>query len=539
MTNPSPLQLDIFDAIEHDSSSLVIDAKAGSGKTTTIVEGAKLIPSFQSCLFLAFNKDIATELKSRLPSNIQAKTFHSHCNQALSRHLPFRPRVDADKVRWILKDNLSEKDFFIYGSFVQRLVSHAKSSALGTHLAPLDRDSLTQIIDHFGLSMWDDDADESYAVDLAIETLLKSNSETGRIDFDDMLYLCVLRKVHFDKFNVVFVDEAQDTNYVQRWLLHRFLPPLAPSGFEQSYKANGGAVSRLIAVGDPHQAIYGFRGADSDAMKLIKGEFNAKELPLSVSFRCAKEIVKAAKILVPDIEHHDDSPDGSVSVLHEYGPEDFCSSDAILCRNTAPLVSMAFGLLKRNVGCKIKGREIGKGLVTLIEKMKVNDLDLLDEKLTAYKDKEVRKALRRGNTAQADAIEDKIECINVFIEQLDANEQNVSSLIRRIENLFADSVSGLLTLCTVHKSKGLEWPTVFILDKHLMPSKYAKQDWQLKQEYNLIYVATTRAKLHLRYITAGDWKTKKSTEPTPTPKGLDPEFKSDLQLKRERILAEL
>jgi DNA helicase II / ATP-dependent DNA helicase PcrA len=533
MTNPSPLQLAIFDSIENENRSLLIDAKAGSGKTTTIVHGASLIPKSQSCLFLAFNKDIATELKSRLPMSVQAKTFHAHCNQALSRHLPHRPRIDSDKVRWILKDNLNEKDFFTYGSFVQRLVSYAKGSALGTHLAELSEENLQTLIDHFSLSLWNEDADEKYAIDLAIQTLRQSNDDRNRIDFDDMLYLCVLEKVRFDKFNIVFVDEAQDTNYVQRWLLHQFLP------LRGNAQATGEVVSRLIAVGDPNQAIYGFRGADSDAMDLIGNEFNCKRLPLSVSFRCAKEIVKKAQSLVPDIEAHDNSPLGSVSMLSEYGPEDFSPTGAILCRNVAPLVRFAFDLIRRNVPCKIKGRDIGKGLTTIIEKMKVDDLDLLDEKLTVYREKEVRKALRRGNTAAADAIEDKIDCINIFIEQLDATEQNSRSLVRRIEAMFQEQVSGMLLLCTVHKAKGLEWETVFILDKQLMPSKYAKLDWQLKQEHNLMYVAITRAKLHLKYITSNGWKRKQSQEPTPTPIGFDPEFKSPEQKRREQILATL
>jgi DNA helicase-2/ATP-dependent DNA helicase PcrA len=524
ITNPSPLQLAIFNSIEHESCSLLIDAKAGSGKTSTIVHGASLIPKSQSCLFLAFNKDIATELKKRLPMSVQAKTFHSHCNQALSRHLPYRPRVDSDKVRWLLKDSLSDKDFFIYGSFVQRLVSHAKSSALGTHLAEDSHENFGQIIDHFGLSMWDEDADEKYAIELAQKTLKASNQDSGRIDFDDMLYLCVLRKVNFDKFNVVFVDEAQDTNYVQRWLLHRFLPTAARPGCGM----NGEIVSRLIAVGDPHQAIYGFRGADSDAMKLIKEEFNCKELPLSVSYRCSKEVVKKAQELVKDIDHHDQSPDGSVSMLGAFGPEDFGPSDAILCRNVAPLVKFAFDLIRRQVPCKIKGRDTGKGLITLIEKMKVDDLDLLDEKLTAYRDKEVRKHMIRGNMAQVDAIEDKVACINIFMEKLDGASQNVRSLIRRIESMFQETVSDILMLCTIHKAKGLEWETVFILDKHLMPSKYAKQEWQLKQEYNLTYVAITRAKLHLKFISSEGWK------PTPST-----DTRSDEQKRREEILASL
>jgi superfamily I DNA/RNA helicase len=60
--------------------------------------------------------------------------------------------------------------------------------------------------------------------------------------------------------------------------------------------------------------------------------------------------------------------------------------------------------------------------------------------------------------------------------------------------------NGCLTLCTVHKAKGLEWNRVYILDEFLMPSKYARQAWQQQQETNLQYVAVTRAKQELKFI---------------------------------------
>jgi superfamily I DNA/RNA helicase len=60
----------------------------------------------------------------------------------------------------------------------------------------------------------------------------------------------------------------------------------------------------------------------------------------------------------------------------------------------------------------------------------------------------------------------------------------------------------LLTLCSVHKSKGLEWERVFLLGRQdFMPSKWAKKDWMKIQENNLVYVAITRAKLHLVEVT--------------------------------------
>ena len=84
----------------------------------------------------------------------------------------------------------------------------------------------------------------------------------------------------------------------------------------------------------------------------------------------------------------------------------------------------------------------------------------------------------------------------------------MNSLLAKIELTFTDEPNtSRLTLSTVHKAKGLEFETVFILDfDKYMPSKWAAQDWQKVQERNLIYVAVTRAKNKLVYIYSDSWK---------------------------------
>jgi len=83
----------------------------------------------------------------------------------------------------------------------------------------------------------------------------------------------------------------------------------------------------------------------------------------------------------------------------------------------------------------------------------------------------------------------------VLLDSMTPQDRNrgISGLIAIIESMFADNPNGTTTLATVHKSKGMEAPTVYILDKHLMPSKYARQEWQMQQELNLQYVAITRS----------------------------------------------
>lgn len=90
----SPLQTAIFNLIEDpNGGNAIIEAVAGSGKTTTIVEGVKRARG--TTIFLAFNKSIAEELKSR---GVNARTFHSLTYGAVTQHKGVRT-VEADKLR--------------------------------------------------------------------------------------------------------------------------------------------------------------------------------------------------------------------------------------------------------------------------------------------------------------------------------------------------------------------------------------------------------------------------------------------------------
>lgn len=494
MFNPSEQQGLIFDFTAHDTRSFCVIARAGTGKTTTIEHLIPHIPDVKSksVVVLAFNKNAAMNFAGRLPSYIQSKTFHSHCLSVLTPALPRRPRVNENKVFDLIREHMSKDDYYLYGKFVQKLVSHGKNAGVGV-LVPNEQDAWYSLIEHYAMFIGVEDTDEEIAVNFARQILDASNEELGIIDFDDMLYLTLKLRVNFNKWNYVLLDEAQDTNGVQRIILQKMLAP-APLG-------------RLIAVGDPAQSIYGFRGASADAMEEIIDDFDCVTLPLSVSYRCAQEPIAEAQKYVPQIEAHPTAAVGSVKTVDSYDISDFTSSDVILCRVTAPLVTMAFGFIKRNVGVRILGREIGQGLVSLVKRMGTDDIETFSEKLSRYTEREYSKALNRGHESAAAAIEDRTACINVFVEQLSESDRTVRALIARIESLFVNDVRGMLTLCSVHKAKGLEWDNVFILDSDkYMPSKWATKPWQQTQEINLIYVAITRTKLNLRYIKSDGWR---------------------------------
>lgn len=288
MFNPSPQQqaiLDFFDT--QPEKSLMVDAKAGSGKTKVLEMLSHRTPTNLSCVALAFAKVNAVEFEGRFAKHYQCGTFHSRSFKALQRNLPARPRVDVNKTWTIIKDTLGHHDTEHYGKFLNRLVGYGKNAGLGTHLAPNVHDEWYNLIDHFSLQLDSEDADEETAVGYAIDLLDASASDTKTIDFDDMLWLALKRRVIFDKMNVVMLDEAQDTNGVQRELLKSMVAP------------NG--LGRVVIVGDPFQSIYGFRGADADAMTQLRDIFNCETLSLSVSWRCSKVVVAEARtILMPD-----------------------------------------------------------------------------------------------------------------------------------------------------------------------------------------------------------------------------------------------
>lgn len=477
--NWSKYQKAIFAFIKDaDAGNAVVEAVAGSGKSTTIAECMNLVPGGKTAIFLAFNKAIAEELKTR---GVNARTFHSLTYSPVTRSRKAR-NIEPTKLQRIIKEKLSGNDAFLYGPFISRMVGLGRQAGVGCLVADTTQTWL-EICNHHNLELENENAEFGRALELCGQLLRWSNADS-RLDFDDLLYLAVKDGLSLPKFDYVFVDEAQDTNAIQRALLRKILK----------------TDSRIIAVGDPAQAIYGFRGADSNSLNLIAEEFDCKNLPLTVSYRCPTKVVEYARHWVSHIEAAPTAAEGEVLNLGaKWELNKFATGDLIICRTTKPLISFAYKFLRARIPAKIMGREIGQGLKSLIDKLNANGIDNLITKLDAWTEREIEKAVVKQQESKAEAVQDKASAILCLINGMLETERTIPMLLSIIDTLFSDS-KGDITLATIHKAKGLEADTVFWLNSSQCPAKWAKSEWQIQQENNLCYVAVTRAKRRLVLI---------------------------------------
>lgn len=468
---PTPEQEAIREAARKTKDNLLVNALAGAAKTSTLVLVAKAL-STTPILCLAFNKRIALEMQERLPSNCQAMTLNSIGHKAWAKYLGVgRLTLDSSKTYRIVSgiiDGLSPKEKELaYENFsdLLRAVDGAKTAGyIPTGTFPqarglMDDDELEEWLDE-KVSLLEFDIIRA-ASKISIEEGLK-----GTIDFGDQILLPTVFPASFHQFPLVMIDEAQDLSALNHQMLGKI------------------AKQRLIAVGDPCQAIYGFRGAHEDSMALLKKRFEMKEFTLSISFRCPIEVVKAAQWRAPHMKWPEWAKPGTVNYLHEWDSTTIPAEAAIICRNNAPIFGIAIKLLKHGRYPEIVGNDLGKSMIKILKKfgkpaMKRGEvLAAIDE----WRDKKMERA------RESTKVEDQAECLRIFAR----HGKDLGEAIAFAEHIF--NSSGPIKLMTGHKSKGLEFDHVYFLDEELVGKE--------GQDRNLRYVIITRAKESLTYITS-------------------------------------
>lgn len=483
---PSKYQKVAYIYIEKGKGNAVIDAVAGSGKSTTIVNALKLIPKNKRVLFLAFNKAIVEELKIKVGNlnNVDIKTLHSLGASATMRAL--NSQLQPDKYTAWVNNGIKYSSLSPKSELLPEQMSTWKQNIL--KLIDLGRVNLVKSERDLEELAWKHNIDlEDNEVDIAIKGINWGERETQTIDFTDMIYFPNVKQINMFKYDWVFIDECQDLNAAQRNL---FLKCLKPNG-------------RFVAVGDPRQAIYGFAGADVESFNLLKSLPNTVKLPLSVCYRCDTDIINMAKDIVPQIEARAGAPAGVVS--RESVMADVKDGDMILCRVSAPLVKLCMQYIGRGVKAYVKGRDIGTNLINMIKKTNRKQIKDVMERLERELSRIIGKVVAKQGCTEAEAkesemyknYEDKLKAIEVLSEGLVTSQE----VIDRIDMIFSDDNKNGICLSTIHKSKGLESDRVFIICEDKLYLKYCMTvPWMAEQERNLVYVAYTRAKHFLGFI---------------------------------------
>jgi superfamily I DNA/RNA helicase len=487
---PTEEQRVIVDAACTTKDNILINALAGAAKTTTLELICKALP-VQPILSLAFNKRIATEMTKRLPGHVACHTLNAIGHRVWMQAIPKRLVLDTKKSYNILKglvDALprAEKQE-VYESFsdILKLIGQAKLAGYVPEGAPgkalIDSEEFWYEID-------EDLAEIARSiVDRALGESIRQAYQ-GLIDFDDQIYMSTLFGGTFPRYGLVLVDEAQDLSALNHAMLDKLV------------------INRLIAVGDPYQSIYAFRGAMTSSMSTLRERFSMREMNLSISFRCPRAIIERARFRAPHMQWPEWAKEGVVNDLtrvfeereraDSWGAEIIPDGAAVICRNNAPLFRLAFALIRSGRGVSIIGSDIGPSLVKALKKLGPETLN--QEQAYAAIDRWEKERLAKAKGKAT--VKDKAECLRVFVSV----GGSLAGAVAYAESIFRST--GPIQLLSGHKSKGLEWDHVFHLDPERIPSPYCVTDEEIEQEHNVRYVIETRAKVSLTLINMEDYR---------------------------------
>lgn len=484
---PTAEQKRLFTFVEKRDENILIKALAGSGKTSSIIEAATLLPKEKSKLFLAFNKHIQEELKEKLPQDMKCFTTYGIGNASIRRKYGDDIKFNEFKIDNIIKSKSKNWELDVEFDNNDELISTYLSNI--KKLVDLCRLTLTLKPDYvpYIAERFDIYLKSKKDIKRVLKILDEATNDRTQYDYTDMVYLpSIDSSLWMYQYDYVFVDEIQDLNRCQIKILEKCI---------KRDRKTGKIKGRLISVGDAFQNIYGFNGSGDNSFEWFEKFENTAILPLTTSFRCSKNVIRKAQEIVPEIKALDSAPDGMVregNVLEEARGGDF-----VLCRTTMPLVQLFFQFLSQNKKAIIKGSDIGVHLIELVGKVKtIPELHShWSKELLLFRNRLVSEGILNPNEHTGyTTLEDKVNTL-IFLSTY-AND--IEDLKLKIKAIFTDDIDGIC-LSTVHKVKGLEADRVFIVRPDLLPMTTVTKGWQVQQEKNLEYVAITRAKLELIY----------------------------------------
>ena len=336
MFKPSPYQQAITTWTREGRGNAIVNAVAGAGKTSTVGLVASEITGTK--VYLVFNKHNQISAEKKLGhTGLHVFTCHSFGYRILRANASIANRkIDKNKYRNLVRDlakadrkfaALDRDEQWEILSPAFKLVDLGRNDLVDPRSEGAE-DRLHEVADHHALVLPLGYAE--FIMGLVIGALRSGMGKRdgdgqvrlGAVDFGDMLWIPAMYEMREKTYQWVLVDECQDLSAAQRYVAFAAM----------------GKGARMLAVGDPRQAIFGFAGADSSSFAKLAAQADATELPLSVCYRCPRAVVKLAASIVPQIEAAPDAPEGKVTRVREDDVDEMVvEGDMILCRITIHL----------------------------------------------------------------------------------------------------------------------------------------------------------------------------------------------------------
>jgi len=536
---PSHYQQAIFDwvaeASKKDKAALVVDAKAGAGKSTTMEQALEFVPPGQKAVFLAFNTDIANALAERVKDlkNVEAATINAYGRASVVKAFKKGgkpPELVKNKNRLICdelvkklapNEKVADKYESNYGYDMGEVITKRKMMGQLDEKGEMKFPPWKEVLDKFEIDLptssvpTDEYITPQQVTEVLDAAFQQSVDDKTTMEYADQVLwpvmhdLPIISRATGKKASLdwAMVDEVQDLCPLER----EFAKRLAP---------------RHMLVGDPNQSIYAFKGSDPDSMEKMQKELGAEEKPLSICYRCPQKVITEAQAIVPTIEAAPGAPEGSVKTIkHGEFYETLKPGDFVLCRTNAPNVAAALGLIAQGKKANVVGRDIGKSLSRLVERIggkkghKTMPIDQFAAKVQDWHMKETKRLTAEKKEHLLQGLDDKRDCLQALMSKGDVKV--AGDLVKVVQQLFVSDPTPAINFSSVHKAKGLEADNVFIQRPDLLPLPMAlksEDPVQIQQEENLKYVAITRAKKALTWVLPPPKEGEEEGPPAPLPK---------------------
>ena len=476
-------------AIIHSTGNIKINAVAGSGKTTTIIEYAKARPATSKILYLAFNKSVKLEAIRKFSEkglhNVTVETAHSLAFGRIVPRSRYTVRTQAYKTNEIaeilkLKGNEEKHTEYVIANHINKFIAYFCNSDKAKVQALNYLDTVSDAKAHVFVESFYTYIESQARVFLGM-------MDRGEIEITHDFYLKKFQlskpQLHYD---YILFDEGQDAS-----------PAMLDVFFKQK--------ATKVIVGDTHQQIYGWRFAVNS---LEKADFTT--FHLSTSFRFSQPIANLARGILKYKQHI-----GPFSEIPITG-----NGSSAVIKTKAVLARTNLGLLLKAIEYVTESKKIKK----IYFEGNINSYTYAEEGASLYdvlnlyngENERIRDKLIRSMKG-LDELEEYIEKtedvqLSMMLEIVYEYGNKIPGIIQSIKDKHVDKdekEKADMIFSTVHRCKGMEYDSVQLVNDFLSEEKLEKilenrdaagiNPSKLNEEINLLYVAVTRTKnsLHI------------------------------------------